>query len=276
MLPGYLSLASIEQHHKPANARQLSHSVGAGVGKVGLRLKWISPLWMVIVLALPAVRLSVSLHSVSPVILLRPRWMWLKWKMLFVHAASMKMLVIQSQKTAAANLLEKVQPQTESDGSSHSFKLGGTLKSSGPAYLWSLMPTVLEGPSSHLGSSGSKGKESLLNYSSYFGFFHLWENLFITIFFFYFLALASFALSEYRLIDANSDSCHYKVQLKALSCGSFIDQRRRPLCCQGNFSTGKLSIPRPPYLTHIPSPPWTSCRMLGKISQPHPNLSFLK
>ena len=25
-----------------------------------------------------------------------------------------------------------------------------------------------------------------------------------------------FALSEYRLIDANSDSCHYKVQLKAL------------------------------------------------------------
>lgn len=50
--------------------------------------------------------------------------MWLKWKMLFVHAASMKMLLIQSQKTAAANLLEKVQPQTESDGSSHSFRAG--------------------------------------------------------------------------------------------------------------------------------------------------------
>lgn len=50
--------------------------------------------------------------------------MWLKWKMLFVHATSMKMLLIQSQKTAAANLLEKVQPQTESDGSSHSFRAG--------------------------------------------------------------------------------------------------------------------------------------------------------
>ena len=50
--------------------------------------------------------------------------MWLKWKMLFVHAASMKMLLIQSQKTAAANLLEKLQPQTESDRSSHSFRAG--------------------------------------------------------------------------------------------------------------------------------------------------------
>lgn len=110
--------------------------------------------------------------------------MWLKWKMLFVHAASMKMLLIQSQKTAAASLLEKVQPQTESDGSSHSFRAGGTLKSLRSS-LFVIFNAHCAG--AHLGSSGSKGRNLSLIAKTYFGFFHLWENLFITIFFFFLL-----------------------------------------------------------------------------------------